>query len=638
MMRRPFYVLLAASLVGAAGHAFAGGYLAVSAAGVPFKWTASPIVVRLDQGTLGAKTNGDANTLTQAGLNAWTDANNTISFSIGAQLPVDNNGTALPFSAPQFDEVAPDSINPVIYDTDGSITDFALGSGASNSVIGFAGPAWTSGTTITEGQAVLNGKFLATGNVPPDLTDLTYQGVITHEIGHMLNLDHTQFNDYLCNQYTNAGASQVTRPTMYPIVGDGNTATPEFDDLAWLGNLYPSAAFTSGTYSITGIAKTSAGANLNGVNMIARRADDANKTVAVACVSGFLDGTPTASPDGAYTFPGLPTGTNWVVTMEPIKSSFTGGSGVGPIDPPIDLPGPAEYVNEAAVEGNADTLNVSTTWNATTGAQSFTFNSSFPNTAVSEVDGGRDINAAQSITVTPGNRITITGSATSAESTGTAVDVAGDPIEDWYYLRVATNAAAAKISRITLTDNTAGSDFDLYVASWDVANSQLFFPVVGLTAGNGPGLLEDGYPLMDTSLTGSGGAAGRIYIGVSHFTSAGPGGSYTVTVDTTASEAEMVAVDTLSGFVGNTLTITGRGFKNSGGNPTVTFSDPDISVGAVTFTNSTQITVATTLPGGPGTLDSSVTVQVTNSATSGSYAGRKAFAASSGVTGWQLLD
>jgi len=101
------------------------------------------------------------------------------------------------------------------------------------------------------------------------------------------------------------------------------------------------------------------------VNVIARRVDDPGTTedesrrVAVSVVSGYLftgsvgqsvsgtnnSGYGTGSRDatliGYYEIP-VPPGT-YTVEVEGIHPAFDGGSSVGPLDPPIWIPGPSEF-------------------------------------------------------------------------------------------------------------------------------------------------------------------------------------------------------------------------------------------------------------------------------------------------------
>lgn len=626
--------LLCIALLAWAQSASAGGYLVVSGAGVPAAWSGT-ISLNRDLGGLGSLTNTAADTLLSDGLTAWTSADTTVSFSFGADLGVDHAGT----THPALDDLSPDGISPIVYDTDGTVTEDYLGLGASQVVLGSAGPKFFSGDTIVEGLAVLNGLFIngtSGAGDPADVAASTFQGVITHEIGHMLNLDHAQFNEYFRKVYSTAPipGDPPSFPTMFPSVFAG-IETVEFDDTRWLANLYPSAGYTAGTFDITGNVYDGGGGLLNGVNIIGRRADDPSKMVAVSCVTGFLDGTPAATPDGAFRLPGLPIGSNWILTAEQIRPSFTGGSRVGPISPQIVPPGPLEYANEASVEGTGDALYTSTSFGSSTTADvtgvELRFSAAVPPVPIPELDSGRGFFTAQVIPVSPPFPLAISGMAAFTEPLGGHVDFFGDPIEDWYALPVGGHPGY-KLTRVFL-DTLTASDLDLYVVCYDAVAATLVISAAGLATGLG--VDEELFPMMDSSFAGTGGGAGVIYLGVSHVTGAGPGGAYILTVEATVSEDKMLAVNAISGTAPGTLTITGRGFSSAGAGPTVAFSDPNLVAGTVTFIDSTMITVSTSVG---GAVTPPVTAVVTNDGAAGSYAGRLSFTPTiTNFPDWQLL-
>jgi hypothetical protein len=161
---------------------------------------------------------------------------------------------------------------------------------------------------------------------------------------------------------------------MFPILINGleETAgvhparTLSMDDIAWVSILYPEATFPASFGTITGEIRYSD--NLTGVqgaNVIARRTDNPRRN-AVSVASGYLFtgnpgnplleccppdflgnprdsfGSTNASLKGSYSIPGLSAGT-YQVEIETIDPSFNGGSSVGSLDPPLPLPGPAEF-------------------------------------------------------------------------------------------------------------------------------------------------------------------------------------------------------------------------------------------------------------------------------------------------------
>jgi hypothetical protein len=607
--------------------AFSGGYLNVTSGPgtpTPVKWGGT-ITVRLDQGTLGSLTNVQANTLAQNALNRWVTASipeSAVGITIGPQLPQDNTGA----SAPQYGN-AGDGINPIIYDTDGTLTDAALGAGASNSVIGFAGISsfFPASATVAEGQAVLNGKFIDGVGSPTDITQSQMEGVFTHEIGHFLNLDHAQFNDAAVQSispgYTTGNFDGY--PTMYPLV-HGDIADLELDDKAWISRLYPTVAFNT-KVKITGTVRTSANALVNGINIVARRASNPIAE-AVSNVSGHLDITPSAidgsTNEAQFEIPGLEPNTAYFLEFEEIKPGFSGGSRVGPISPVnTDTLGAGEFVNESGFESNADSVSRSTSF-VTPGSGSLTgtdlrLNGAPTATNVNEVDTGAIFAAnAQTIVATPG-LLTIAGNGSTAETGNVAFFGGETDIEDWFAI---APAAGLEIYEVSMT--MAGTlDADLYVASFNQPSGGLSAP--GLSQNDGVGVAESITTTFDTTRFGAGTATGILYIGVDSFSGFGV---YTITVRSRVATSDAVVVSGVSGGTLNagsgTFTITGQGFKNTGGAPTVALSNGGLNVGAVTFVNSTTLNVGVTRNGGyvnPSDTD----VTVTNQAGGGSYSGKR---------------
>src|SRR5262249_25164082 len=147
------------------------------------------------------------------------------------------------------------------------------------------------------------------------------------------------------------------------------------DDMAWISKLYPNSTFAANYGTISGFIFFSDGiTHVQGLNVIARRVDDPNTPqneslrIAVSVVCGYsFTGNPGQSITGNnsggsafgsrnpaligyYEIPVTP-GT-YTIQTENIDASFTGGSSVGPLDPPAITYGAAEYWhdNESAFD------------------------------------------------------------------------------------------------------------------------------------------------------------------------------------------------------------------------------------------------------------------------------------------------
>lgn len=334
----------------------AGGPLLVSELGRPFFWAAAigrGLPWTPDQGRLGRLSNADAIKFVADSFAVWQNVPLTrAKFVQSGQLPVD-------VTASNFMSVLNGLINdclesagcitPIVFDTDGRIIDAVFGRGASSQILGFAGPTVFRGNIILQGRAVINGRF--------GTADL--RGTMIHEFGHLMGLDHSQLN-------ASSGLDANTRndnevPTMFPFIVE-DSENLHLDDMASIGFLYPSQLFLQ-RGQISGQVLLPDGTGFQGANVIARNVED-TKLTAVSSVSGFLHrgtrrgddfGSTDPSLLGFYQIVGLPDG-RYTVEVEPIRSIFTDGSAVGPLNPPAEMLAPPEYYSGDA-ESASDNPN-----------------------------------------------------------------------------------------------------------------------------------------------------------------------------------------------------------------------------------------------------------------------------------------
>lgn len=315
----------------------AGGPLVVVAnRAVVYRPTAFPLSYRLDPGALGIYNHAQAALLVENAFSAWENiATATLSFTRGADLSEDVTASSYTAYWGKFD----DGINPVLLDSDGEMIDAIRGAGSKNTVVGLAVSAYfTSGPNAgyyTESEVLINGAL-------SNKTSLQqYLGVIKHELGHLLGLDHTQIQKQAGTDGFNANDAAV--PLMFPI----STTNAEFttDDIVSISRLYPANNFFAGRGTLRGTIRRHDGTLVRGANVIAINA--ANLAEQYSSISDYFGNAP-----GTFELTGLPPG-NYLLLVEPVVENFTAGSSVGPYsrnrsDLSFIQPIPFEYYNGAA--------------------------------------------------------------------------------------------------------------------------------------------------------------------------------------------------------------------------------------------------------------------------------------------------
>jgi hypothetical protein len=287
-----------------------------------------------------------------------------------------------------LDDTNPTFQNPIIFDSDGAIT-------GSPGVLGFFNALTFEPdfSAVTESFVVLNGASLSL------ITPSSFLGVFQHEFGHFAGpLDHSQINGNIALAAATAaipagltpgGAYDLFAPFIetvfpflfFPRVGATQTldtgyfiATLDLDTKNALSALYPTLLhrFTRG--SIEGDVFFKSGNDrivVDGMNVVARRINlgpypPPPGTVAFPVPPTFdEDGIPSAPPfqaatdslatvssavtgmnfgRGSYRIEGLPPGF-YMVQLQQINPSATGGSGIGQLTFQLTPPVREEYYN-----------------------------------------------------------------------------------------------------------------------------------------------------------------------------------------------------------------------------------------------------------------------------------------------------
>ncbi|MCK9410344.1 MAG: T9SS type A sorting domain-containing protein [Bacteriovoracaceae bacterium] len=347
LLNRILFVIVFCTAIGIAG----GPSATVNGVAVRYN-NASAITYKTDLGNMGSFSNTVATNLVSTSFSTWQNVSTAqITFTNGGQLVSDVTGANYTNFVDKFD----DNINPMIFDTDGSIIDAMLGVNASNSTIGFAGSSYfISGPNVgkySEGQAVMNGKF---ANNP--FTEAQFKATFVHEFGHFIGLDHSQINMPFVGDGNQANDAYI--PTMYPTSTDDDThlATLNPDDIAAVSMLYPKSTFATTTGMISGTVTRFDNSVVRGANVVAKSTGADSLTNQISTVTDYY-----TKNTGAYTIIGLAPG-NYYVRIEPVKSSFIKGSSVGPYaNSATDLsfinPVVTEYYNAGAESSDPATDN-----------------------------------------------------------------------------------------------------------------------------------------------------------------------------------------------------------------------------------------------------------------------------------------
>lgn len=350
-------------LFGAAA-AHAGGPLVLfdEATRTPYAYPPGDVDYFTDLGPNGILTNDESDSLTARAFREWNNVPTSyFSAALAGEILVD--GVPTDITLANIDSIYAKFNGGgihVIYDSDGSIISGFFG--APPGVAGIAGPEFADDNSpvLLESFAIFNG---ATIN-PADSAAASFSGVYTHEIGHAINLAHTQTNgailffgdDHGAGGCADLGGTPTFAhiETMYPFIdpSPGSTGIDQFsvdqlDDIAALSDLYPAAGWPASFGTITGtVFMPDSVTEVTGINVIARNAadplGDANSALSGDYTQGAL------GPDGLFTLNGLTPGAEYILYIDEIVDG--GYSTV-----PTNVAFFEEYWNGPGESGNVDT-------------------------------------------------------------------------------------------------------------------------------------------------------------------------------------------------------------------------------------------------------------------------------------------
>ena len=382
-------LVLVTTTAWAGGPRFITGTSGYTTAGVPMAWYTSTPMYFTDPGDLSSNvSHAQADAMVAAAAAVWNIPTANLTLAQGGELAehviadgsspnayLGGSGVVWPADVEATNYAAVQI--PVIYDSDGSVIDLLLGSGASdpsgcrqNGVVESV-DQFGSNATIEHAVIVLNG--LCVGSDPDQMLQMQYQ--LTRVFGRVLGLAWSQLDDDVFTNGNVTAAEMSVWPLMHPI--DVNCATYTYqcmqnpftlrpDDISALAGLYPVAATGGGktqsslnAVSVSGIVTFSSQQGMELVDVQAYILSGASGYYdypAFSATTGYPfqqnggnpvggaepasenAGTNAAGDEGAWHISYLPAGAqgdNLYFRTEPINPLYWGEYAVGPYQRPV---------------------------------------------------------------------------------------------------------------------------------------------------------------------------------------------------------------------------------------------------------------------------------------------------------------
>ncbi len=241
----------------------------------------------------------------------------------------------------QLEASSNDNRNVIIYDATGEIIGAPEGSG----IVAIARVINNDDGLITDTDIIFNGRdhefSIAENTTPENLTDL--HAVMTHEIGHLLGLDHSPWVD-----------EPELRATMFPYASNQAPRAErslEADDIAGITAIYPVEGLTGGVRGQV----VSADGPAFGVHVVVYQAD--TEVFVASALSGSAGDQKGPNGDGRYEILGLPPG-DYHVAIVPHHPAISADNFGGIFQTLYVGRLEKEYYNNAFLQGNAQIVRV----------------------------------------------------------------------------------------------------------------------------------------------------------------------------------------------------------------------------------------------------------------------------------------
>jgi len=303
-----------------------GPFIINASSGLPVRWSRTPVrggplnsqtvdeqgrvIYHVDSGPLGPLTNAEAVAMVDRIFNQYNSiATSTIRFVNGGKIRNPNTSSEVDIDGSNQNLVLssqnPTFQNPIIFDSDGRITNDALVLGFIG-FLSFAEDEFGNEEEVQEALVVLNGTSIDPAR---GIDKASFLGVFTHEIAHFVGpLDHAQINGDIASNDENGSPPAGYTPgqlfdlfapfteTTYPLLFSARPGSQlrslnifnsgpliasaiSLDTRIALSNLYPAPGYRTtdpgsqfGSISGRVIIRTSDGDTpVSGINVVARR-------------------------------------------------------------------------------------------------------------------------------------------------------------------------------------------------------------------------------------------------------------------------------------------------------------------------------------------------------------------------------
>lgn len=385
--------------------------------GQPIAWNRTDLTYWVDNGPLSnSVSNSAAQAMVSAAAAVWNIPYSRLTLTLGGMLneDVSSSNVYVSSTGPIWpSDVASGNYRnepiAVIFDTDGTLTDMLLGSGASSpsncrqSAVTESVDLFVQPGSIAHAVVLLNGR--CTGPAPEQQLQMQYQ--LMRAFGRVLGLGWSQLND---NVFTGAPAPTYQQQMHWPIMHPMDIVCGRYtyqcmpepftlrdDDKSSVRLLYGQSIYlpSDGKF-LSGVLSFPTGRGMNGVNMVAVRQSTfgsygvepwemtsavtgflfrgANGNPVTGSLSGFpsLQGTSSQQWSGYWAMANVPVieNVNWdnvYVTMQAINPLYTGQYAVGPFTTgPVTPSGsPATTTFTVVGRGSGDQRNTTVTNAAT---------------------------------------------------------------------------------------------------------------------------------------------------------------------------------------------------------------------------------------------------------------------------------